>query len=131
MNALDEGVLRMLERAHRARRRRGFVALVISNDSENFSVGANIGVALFAANVALWPAIEMSVAQGQETFQRDEAAPVPGGRRAGRHGARRRLRDPAALRRGAGARRDLHGPGRGRGRRDPGWGGCKEMLPAG
>ncbi|MCM2268778.1 MAG: 3-hydroxyacyl-CoA dehydrogenase, partial [Thermoanaerobaculia bacterium] len=66
MNALDEGVLRMIEKAQSIVDGAKFRALVISNDAANFSVGANIGIALFAANVGLWPAIEMSVAQGQE-----------------------------------------------------------------
>jgi len=77
MNALDEGVLRMIEKAHGIVDGTRFKALVISNDGANFSVGANIGIALFAANIGLWPAIEMSVAQGQETFKRMKYAPFP------------------------------------------------------
>jgi 3-hydroxyacyl-CoA dehydrogenase len=77
MNALDEGVLRMLETCHERIDGERHVALVISNDAPSFSVGANIGIALFAANVGLWPAIEMTVAQGQETFKRLKYAPFP------------------------------------------------------
>ena len=45
-------------------------ALVIYNEGENFSVGANIGLALFAANVAPGAAIESSIAGGQKTYRR-------------------------------------------------------------
>ncbi len=77
MNALDEGVLRMIERAHELMDGTTWKALVISNDGTNFSVGANLGLALFAANIGLWPAIEMTLAQGQETFKRMKYAPFP------------------------------------------------------
>jgi 3-hydroxyacyl-CoA dehydrogenase len=43
--------------------------LVIHNEGEHFSVGANIGLALFAANIALWPAIEDMVRQGQQVLK--------------------------------------------------------------
>ncbi len=77
MNALDEGVLRMIEKAIAIVDGETFKAMVVSNDGANFSVGANIGLVLFAANVALWPAIEMQVAQGQETYKRMKYAPFP------------------------------------------------------
>ncbi|HEM47195.1 MAG TPA: 3-hydroxyacyl-CoA dehydrogenase, partial [Alphaproteobacteria bacterium] len=57
MNALDQDSLKLVEdavklvpKAHKG--------LVIYNEGSNFSVGANVGMALFAANVALWPMIE-------------------------------------------------------------------------
>jgi 3-hydroxyacyl-CoA dehydrogenase len=77
MNALDEGVLRMVEKCHELVDGTRFRALVVANDGANFSVGANIGLALFAANVGLWPAIEASVASGQETYRRLKYAPFP------------------------------------------------------
>ena len=55
---------------------------------------------------------------GPDDLQGAEIRALPGGRRAGRHGARRRLRDPAALRRRAGACRNLYRPGRSRRRAD-------------
>src|SRR5690606_1174397 len=61
MNALDEGVIRMVQTAMGRIDGRSFKALVLHNEAENFSVGANIGVVLFAANVAAWPLIEASV----------------------------------------------------------------------
>ncbi len=128
MNSLDEGVLRMIEKSQTIIDGAKYKALVISNDGENFSVGANLGLAIFAANIALWPAIEMSVAQGQETFQRMKEAPFPV------------VGAPAGMALGGGCEINLHcsaiqahaetymglvevGVGV-----IPGWGGCKELL---
>ena len=69
-------------------------------------LGANLGLALFAANIAAWGEIEKSIAAGQKTLKAMKYAPFPVVARAVRHGARRRLRDRAACRRGAGACRD-------------------------
>ncbi len=76
MNALDEQIMGMIGKAI------GLVAasykgLVIYNEGENFCVGANLGVALFAANVAAWPVIEQSVAGGQATYKALKYAPFP------------------------------------------------------
>jgi 3-hydroxyacyl-CoA dehydrogenase len=77
MNALDDGVLEMVRRAIATVDGTKYRALVIHNEAENFSVGANLGVVLFAANVAAWPLIEFSVAAGQETFKALKYAPFP------------------------------------------------------
>ena len=76
MNSADPGILEMLlkaievvPRAHRA--------LVIYNEGENFSVGANLGLILFAANIAAWGEIEASVRKGQETYKALKYAPFP------------------------------------------------------
>jgi 3-hydroxyacyl-CoA dehydrogenase len=122
MNALDEGVLRMLASALALVDGERFVALVIYNDGENFSVGANIGLALFAANVAALADDRGLVAMGPEDLQADEVRAVPG------RGA------PSGMALGGGCEILLHcaavqahaetyiGPGRGRRRRDPGLG---------
>ena len=135
MNALDEGVLRMIEKAQAlipsasgAGDGTKYKALVISNDGENFSVGANIGIALFAANVGLWPAIEMTVAQGQETFQRLKTAPfpvvgAPSGMALG--GGCEILLHSSAVQAHAETYMGLVEVGVGV---IPGWGGCKELL---
>ncbi len=52
-------------------------ALVVHNEGENFSVGANLGLALFALNVGLYPAIEETVAIGQATYKALKYAPFP------------------------------------------------------
>ncbi|MDB5380506.1 MAG: 3-hydroxyacyl-CoA dehydrogenase, partial [Rhodospirillales bacterium] len=44
---------------------------------ETFSVGANLGLALFAANIAAWGEIESMIEQGQKTFAALRAAPFP------------------------------------------------------
>jgi 3-hydroxyacyl-CoA dehydrogenase len=38
---------------------------VIYNEGGNFSVGANLGLAMFAANIAAWGEIEKLIATGQ------------------------------------------------------------------
>ncbi|MGC2855556.1 3-hydroxyacyl-CoA dehydrogenase NAD-binding domain-containing protein [Novispirillum sp. DQ9] len=76
MNALDRDVLAMIGKSIDAVKT-SFKALVIYNEGTNFSVGANIGLALFAANIAAWPEIEAMVAQGQDTYRALKAAPFP------------------------------------------------------
>jgi 3-hydroxyacyl-CoA dehydrogenase len=55
----------------------GFKALVIHNEGEQFSVGANIGLALFAANIAAWGEIEGLIEQGQKAMRSLRDAPFP------------------------------------------------------
>ncbi|MEZ5478820.1 MAG: 3-hydroxyacyl-CoA dehydrogenase family protein [Thiolinea sp.] len=76
MNALDPLILEMIQRAvelvssqHKA--------LVIYNEGSNFSVGANLGLLLFTANMAGWQQIEEMVAQGQNTYKQLKYAPFP------------------------------------------------------
>ena len=52
-------------------------AIVIANDGKNFSAGANLGLALFAANLGAWKDVENFIALGQETYQELKYAPVP------------------------------------------------------
>ena len=51
--------------------------LVITNEGSNFSAGANIGLALFAANIGMWPQIEEMVKGGQKAFRALKYAPFP------------------------------------------------------
>jgi 3-hydroxyacyl-CoA dehydrogenase len=76
MNAFDADLLGMVKKAIDTVTK-SYKALVIHNDADNFSVGANLGLALFAANVALWPAIDQLVDQGQKTFKALKYAPFP------------------------------------------------------
>ena len=76
MNSLDPDVLDLLTKSI------GYIeknmkALVIYNEGSNFSVGANIGLALFAANTAVWPMVEDLVAKGQKTYRKMKFAPFP------------------------------------------------------
>ena len=76
MNALDPEILALLGKSI------GLVAkqmkaLVIYNEGSNFSVGANLGLALFAANVASWDSIEQLIKAGQDTYSALKYAPFP------------------------------------------------------
>lgn len=76
MNALDDQTLALLGEAI-ALTGAHHKAMVIHNEGENFSVGANLGLALFAINVALWDEIEKLVAAGQTAFKALKYAPFP------------------------------------------------------
>ncbi len=127
MNALDEGIITLLMQSIEVVRER-FKALVIYNEGTNFSVGANLGVALFAANIAAWGEIEKGIEGGQRAYQALKYAPFPV------------VAAPAGMALGGGCEILLHsdaiqanaelyaglvetGVGL-----VPGWGGCKEML---
>ncbi len=76
MNALDGDTLDLIEKAIGIVAK-NFRALVIYNEGSNFSVGANIGLALFAANVAVWPMVEDLVAKGQKVYRKLKHSPFP------------------------------------------------------
>lgn len=105
-----------------------YKAMVIYNEGTNFSVGANLGLALFAMNIALWPQIEELVSAGQKVYKALKFAPFPV------------VVAPSGMALGGGCEILLHadhvqahaetytglvevGVGV-----IPGWGGCKEML---
>ena len=75
-NALDEQIVMLLAQTVETVQAR-FKALVIYNEGENFSLGANIGLALFAANMAAWGEIEKLAAAGQKTLKAMKYAPFP------------------------------------------------------
>jgi 3-hydroxyacyl-CoA dehydrogenase len=77
MNALDPEVLGLAGKAIAMGKKGAFKALVIHNEAENFSVGANLGLALFAANIAAWGEIESMVEAGQKTYRVLREAPFP------------------------------------------------------
>ncbi len=127
MNALDQDSLGLLKQSldHVAKKMK---ALVIHNEAENFSVGANVGLALFAANVALWPMIEDLIAQGQAVYKAVKYAPfpvvgAPSGMALG--GGCEILLHCAAIQAHAETYMGLVEVGVGV---VPGWGGCKELL---
>jgi len=76
LNAIDPDVLAIVEKAVKIVEA-GHKALVIYNEGSNFSAGANVGLALFAANTALWPMIEGLVEQGQKAYRKLKHAPFP------------------------------------------------------
>jgi 3-hydroxyacyl-CoA dehydrogenase len=76
LNTLDTDSLAMLRRAVELVPT-SFQALVIGNDADQFSAGANLGLALYAANLALWSRLEEIVRQGQAILQSLKYAPFP------------------------------------------------------
>lgn len=127
MNSLDPELIALLSKSIRTVQKQ-FKAMVVYNEGSNFSVGANLGLALFAANIAGWTEIEQMIATGQETYKALKYAPFPV------------VGAPAGMALGGGCEILLHcdavqafaetyvglvecGVGL-----IPGWGGCKEML---
>ncbi len=76
MNTIDPDTLALLGKAVGAVQE-GFRALVIHNEGKDFSAGANLGLALFAANIAAWGEIAAMVEQGQRTYRALKYAPFP------------------------------------------------------
>jgi 3-hydroxyacyl-CoA dehydrogenase len=77
LNTLDRDGLAMLRAAVVDEVPRRFRALVVGGDAEHFSAGVNLGLALYAANIAFWPLLEETVELGQRTFQAVRYAPFP------------------------------------------------------
>ena len=76
LNTIDPEVLAIIKKAIDITGK-DHKALVIYNEGDHFSAGANLGLALFAANTALWPMIEDMVAQGQKAYTALKRAPFP------------------------------------------------------
>lgn len=128
MNALDPESLAMVKQSVDLVAKKKMKALVIHNEADNFSVGANIGLAMFAANVALWPMIDDLIGQGQAAYKALKFAPfpvvgAPSGMALG--GGCEILLHCAAIQAHAETYMGLVEVGVGL---IPGWGGCKEML---
>lgn len=130
MNALDDQVFEAYQQAIKliGKGEGQYKSMVIYNEGSNFSAGANLGLAIFAMNIALWPQIEELVAGGQKIYKALKYAPFPV------------VAAPSGMALGGGCEILLHadhvqahaetytglvevGVGL-----IPGWGGCKEML---
>ncbi len=130
MNALDDQVFEAYQQAIKliGKGDGDYKAMVIYNEGSNFSAGANLGLAMFAMNIALWPQIEELVSGGQKIYKALKYAPFPV------------VAAPSGMALGGGCEILLHadhvqahaetycglvevGVGL-----IPGWGGCKEML---
>jgi 3-hydroxyacyl-CoA dehydrogenase len=79
MNALDDQVfeaysqgIKMINKSEGQ-----YKAMVIYNEGSHFSAGANLGLALFAMNIAMWPQIEELVSGGQKIYKALKYAPFP------------------------------------------------------
>jgi 3-hydroxyacyl-CoA dehydrogenase len=77
MNSIDPGIMAMVEKALEIVPAENYKALIIHSEAANFSVGANIGLALFAANIAGWPEITKSIKAGQDAYKALKYAPFP------------------------------------------------------
>jgi 3-hydroxyacyl-CoA dehydrogenase len=76
MNALDGDVMALIGQAIPIVASK-FKALVIYNEGSNFSAGANLGLALFAINIAAWSEIDKLIAGGQQAYKALKYAPFP------------------------------------------------------
>ena len=129
MNSLDPSIMEMYKKTITfIKKSDKYNSLVIYNEADNFSVGANLALFLFAANIAMWNEIESQIEDGQKTYQALKYAPFPV------------VSAPSGLALGGGCEILLHsdaiqahsetymglveaGVGI-----IPGWGGCKEMI---
>ena len=76
MNTLDQGSLTLIGQALALVPDR-FAGLVIHNDGEHFSAGANLGEALFAIGAGAWDRLAGAAELGQRTFKAMKYAPFP------------------------------------------------------
>jgi 3-hydroxyacyl-CoA dehydrogenase len=126
-NALDDQTIALLNQSIDLVGQK-YQAMVIYNEGSNFSLGANLGLALFAANIAAWGEIEKSIAAGQQAYKRLKYAPFPV------------VAAPAGMALGGGCEIVLHSSAVQAAAETyiglvetgvgliPGWGGCGEML---
>jgi len=103
-------------------------ALVVANDGDNFSVGANLGLVIFAINIALYDQLEEMIGMGQQIYKALKYAPfpvvsAPAGRALG--GGCEITLHSSAVQAHAETYMGLVEVGVGV---IPGWGGCKELL---
>ncbi|PJB72416.1 MAG: 3-hydroxyacyl-CoA dehydrogenase [Alphaproteobacteria bacterium CG_4_9_14_3_um_filter_47_13] len=130
MNTFDEQIFEMIGKVikHIGDGTGTHKALVFYNEGSAFSAGANLGLALFMINIAMWPQVEEFIAGGQRAFMALKHAPFPV------------VSAPSGLALGGGCEILLHsdhvqahaetytglvevGVGL-----IPAWGGCKEMI---
>ena len=76
MNALDNEVMKLIGQAIELVTEK-YKALVVYNEGSHFSAGANLGLALFAVNIAAWSEIEKLVKGGQDAYKALKYAAFP------------------------------------------------------
>ncbi|MCB1720159.1 MAG: enoyl-CoA hydratase/isomerase family protein, partial [Alphaproteobacteria bacterium] len=129
MNTFDEQIFEMLVKAQKTiESSDDYKALVIYNEASHFSAGANLGLAMFMINIAMYPQVEEFVATGQRVFMGLKFAPfpvvsAPSGMALG--GGCEILLSSDAVQAHAETYCGLVEVGVGL---IPGWGGCKEMI---
>ncbi|MDH3475829.1 MAG: 3-hydroxyacyl-CoA dehydrogenase NAD-binding domain-containing protein [Rhodospirillales bacterium] len=77
LNTIDPEVIELVKKTVKIVSGDDYKALVVYNEGSHFSAGANLGLALFAANVGAWPMIEDMVAAGQKAYRALKYAPFP------------------------------------------------------
>ena len=77
MNAMDPMNMEMLLNAVDMAENEDWKGVVIGNDAPNFCAGANLGLALFAANLAAWKELDDFIGLGQDTYQTLKYSEVP------------------------------------------------------
>lgn len=76
MNTLDADVIAMIDRAVDVAEK-GFAAIVVGNDAEHFSAGANLMMIVGAAQAGKWQLVDEIIAGLQSALQRLKYAGVP------------------------------------------------------
>ena len=127
MNAIGGDILAMIHAGVSALGA-DFDAMVIANQAQNFSAGANLLLMLVTAQEGEWDDLHLAMRQFQRATMAIKYAPRAGGRRAAGNGARRRLRNQPARRAHSSRRGNVHRARRSRRGPDSGGGGSKEML---
>jgi 3-hydroxyacyl-CoA dehydrogenase len=129
-NALDPDIMGMIGKALAliGDGKGQWKALVIANDADNFSVGANLGLVIFAINIGLYDQLEEMIGTGQQIYKALKYAPfpvvsAPAGRALG--GGCEITMHSSAVQAHAETYMGLVEVGVGV---LPGWGGCKELL---
>ncbi|AFZ69223.1 3-hydroxyacyl-CoA dehydrogenase/enoyl-CoA hydratase family protein [Deinococcus peraridilitoris] len=77
MNALGEDALRMVSVAHQTVQELGFAGLVVGNQGENFSAGANLALLLMNAQDGEFDEIDLAVRQFQKAITSLRFSPHP------------------------------------------------------
>jgi len=77
MNAVDPMIIEMLAEAVRLAETGNWRGIVIGNDGVNFSAGANLGLVLFAVNLAAWKEVEDFIEAGQNAYKALKYCNVP------------------------------------------------------
>ena len=120
MNALGADIISLIQQTLKpGGAGDAFDAFVITNDAQNFSVGANLMLLLMSVQEEEWDEVDLAIRQFQGMTQAIKFSPKPVVIAPFRTGLRRRLRNLPARRRSPTARRTLHGPGRSRSRTPP------------
>ena len=129
MNTFDEQTFEMLGKVMKTIEADDqYKALVVYNEASHFSAGANLGLAAFMMNIAMYPQVEQFIAAGQKAFMDLKYAPfpvvsAPSGMALG--GGCEILLSSDAVQAHAETYCGLVEVGVGI---IPGWGGCKEMI---